>query len=575
MSKKSIIRQEISMFAGFTKLLFLLMVAMFLIQPITARAGNFSEQKVNNYNPNAYFSSSWDDAENYICRQIRGGAGMVDFWINDKDNDAKETEMYITAYDEWQNTSKYAGDYIGSKTYWGGCPMTSPYPNGTYLIFYTGTWFSNEAIPIAENVVATAFNEGIKVTWTTPKAMDGYSVMWSANKFSWSYEEVPAGVNSYVINRNLEKGKTYYIHIYGENDNTWSESADVEVVYNGKGTQSFSTSSVNISNMCPGSKGSVSANGAKTPVTFESKDPSIATVDGNGKITAVAKGETQIVITATANAEYLATSKSVTVKVGDHAYNGYSNPDKLNRVEFDFSRDERNQVTCTAAKVCSRCNHKETIPCTVTTRVSKKATPKDSGELESKAVAMEKGYEYVQYDYTSFPGIFGIKMDTSSFTYTGSSIKPSVYIKDYGSDVIAPSHYKLSYSNNKNVGTAKVIAVFKSAYYEGKLSATFKITPKMTTITSLKAASKAITVKWTKLSSGTATGYQIQCSLAKNFKKSSTKTTDITSYKTSSTKVKGLKGKKTYYVRIRTYKTVNGKKIYAPWSPVKTIKTKK
>ncbi len=37
---------------------------------------------------------------------------------------------------------------------------------------------------------------------------------------------------------------------------------------------------------------------------------------------------------------------------------------------------------------------------------------------------------------------------------------------------------------------------------------------------------------------------------------------------------KKLKTKKTYYVRIRTYKTVNGKNYYSAWSGVKKAKTK-
>ena len=32
--------------------------------------------------------------------------------------------------------------------------------------------------------------------------------------------------------------------------------------------------------------------------------------------------------------------------------------------------------------------------------------------------------------------------------------------------------------------------------------------------------------------------------------------------------------KKKYYVRVRTYKTVNGKKVYSSWSKVKNVKTK-
>lgn len=44
--------------------------------------------------------------------------------------------------------------------------------------------------------------------------------------------------------------------------------------------------------------------------------------------------------------------------------------------------------------------------------------------------------------------------------------------------------------------------------------------------------------------------------------------------KTTKNKVKKLKAKKKYYVRIRTYKTENGKKVYSSWSKVKSVKTK-
>ena len=45
--------------------------------------------------------------------------------------------------------------------------------------------------------------------------------------------------------------------------------------------------------------------------------------------------------------------------------------------------------------------------------------------------------------------------------------------------------------------------------------------------------------------------------------------------KITSSTIKKLKAKKKYYVRIRTYKTVNGKKIYSDWSKSKKVTTKK
>ena len=89
-----------------------------------------------------------------------------------------------------------------------------------------------------------------------------------------------------------------------------------------------------------------------------------------------------------------------------------------------------------------------------------------------------------------------------------------------------------------------------------------------TTITSVKAQSKAFTVKWKKKSS--ITGYQIQYSTNSKFKKGN-KSIKIKNAKTGSKKITKLKSNKKYYVRIRTYK---GKK-YSKWSKVKSIKTPK
>ena len=44
--------------------------------------------------------------------------------------------------------------------------------------------------------------------------------------------------------------------------------------------------------------------------------------------------------------------------------------------------------------------------------------------------------------------------------------------------------------------------------------------------------------------------------------------------KTLTTTIKKLKGKATYYVRIRTYTTVKKKNYYSTWSKAKTVKVK-
>ena len=85
------------------------------------------------------------------------------------------------------------------------------------------------------------------------------------------------------------------------------------------------------------------------------------------------------------------------------------------------------------------------------------------------------------------------------------------------------------------------------------------------------SASKAIKVTWKKNSK--ATGYQICYSTSSSFKNS--KTVTVSSKSTLSTTLKSLKKGKTYYIRIRSYKTVDGKKYYSEWSSTKSVKVKK
>ena len=95
--------------------------------------------------------------------------------------------------------------------------------------------------------------------------------------------------------------------------------------------------------------------------------------------------------------------------------------------------------------------------------------------------------------------------------------------------------------------------------------------PKSTNPKKVKAAKKAVSVEWKKVSG--VSGYEIQLATDKKFKKNK-KTVNIKKQKTTKTTIKKLKAKKKYYVRVRTYKIVNGKKVYSSWSKVKSVKTK-
>lgn len=90
-------------------------------------------------------------------------------------------------------------------------------------------------------------------------------------------------------------------------------------------------------------------------------------------------------------------------------------------------------------------------------------------------------------------------------------------------------------------------------------------------VASAKAGKKSVKVTWKKVKG--IKGYQIQYSTNKKFKKGN-KTITVKSAKSTSATIKKLKSKKKYYVRMRTYKIVNGKKVYSAWSKAESVKVK-
>jgi hypothetical protein len=122
----------------------------------------------------------------------------------------------------------------------------------------------------------------------------------------------------------------------------------------------------------------------------------------------------------------------------------------------------------------------------------------------------------------------------------------------------------------KNVGTYTVRITGKGRF-TGTVTKKFNINPVGTKLSSVKKGKKKMTVKWKKPAKkykAQMTGYQIQYSLYSNFR--SAKTVSGGKYAKTSKVIKGLKAKKKYYVRIRTYKG----KCYSAWSSVKSVKTK-
>lgn len=157
-----------------------------------------------------------------------------------------------------------------------------------------------------------------------------------------------------------------------------------------------------------------------------------------------------------------------------------------------------------------------------------------------------------------------------SQTYTGKAVKPTVKVTVDGKTLKKGTDYKLKYENNTKIGTATVTVTGTGEKYFGVIKKTFKIIPQKPVISSIKTKTKkAMLVSWKKKSG--LNGYQIIYSTNKEFKDK--KTVTVSSAKNYKT-IFSLKSGKIYYVKLRSFKTVDGKRYYSSYSTMKKIRVK-
>ena len=176
-----------------------------------------------------------------------------------------------------------------------------------------------------------------------------------------------------------------------------------------------------------------------------------------------------------------------------------------------------------------------------------------------------KNIKTAKYDITK-ASVSGI----STKAYTGKAITQNITVKYNASVLKNGTDYTTSYSNNKKIGKA-IVKITGKGKYGGIITKNFTINPAKQKIQKLTSKSRAFFVDWAQ--KGSATGYEIQ--YATNSKFTNAKKVTITNNKTDKTTISKLSGNKKYYVRVRSYTTVNGTKYYGAWSVSKGVTTKK
>ena len=294
-------------------------------------------------------------------------------------------------------------------------------------------------------------------------------------------------------------------------------------------------------------------------LTYKSTTPSICTVDKNGNVTALKTGTGYVTVTASANG-YDSVSKDVKIVVSKKSLNN----GLLTLSETSYVYDgtyKKPAATVTLDGKVLQAGKDYTISYRNNLNVG-------VATVIATGMGDYTGYTSKNFTITKRAMAGGTVSVASSVSFTGSNITPSVTVKVAGRTLTNGTDYTVSYSNNKNVGTASVY-VYGKGNYSGSLSAKFDIVPAKQQIQKLETRYKGFYIDWAQ--KGSATGYDVEYSVNSNMSGAVSK--HLTANKPDTLTVSGLSGDKTYYVRVRSYTNVNGKVYYGAWSDIKSIKT--
>lgn len=219
-------------------------------------------------------------------------------------------------------------------------------------------------------------------------------------------------------------------------------------------------------------------------------------------------------------------------------------------------------------------------------------------EYKIQGIGEYSGFTAVRAVFITPAKISGLKNSTSSkksVTLKWDGQGDNCFYEIYVYDTVKKEWTLMAITNQTSFTTKYTVKNNKKSYFKENMQCKFRIRgfysveingtkytkfgeyAQITAATKITAPSsptlskgkKSIKVKWKKAKS--AAGYQIQYATDSKFKKNK-KTVSVKGGKTTSATIKKLKTGKTYYVRVRAYQKVNGKKVYSEYT--KTIKIK-
>lgn len=193
-------------------------------------------------------------------------------------------------------------------------------------------------------------------------------------------------------------------------------------------------------------------------------------------------------------------------------------------------------------------------------------TPDAKVLLTSELEAIEKAEAAYKTAKRAAYSSAKISLSTTKYTYNGKAKRPTV--KGL-SAFVNGTDYTIAYKSNVKSGKATVTVTGKGdcAGLSTK-TATFRIVPNKAAISKLTKGKRNMKVRIKSQKKAAVSGYQIAYKYGKSGKYKKVTTTKLTK------KIRKLKTKKYYYVKVRAYKKIDGKKYYGTYSKIKKIKVR-
>ena len=193
-------------------------------------------------------------------------------------------------------------------------------------------------------------------------------------------------------------------------------------------------------------------------------------------------------------------------------------------------------------------------------------TPDAKVLLTSELEAIEKAEAAYKTAKRAAYSSAKISLSTTKYTYNGKAKRPTV--KGL-SAFVNGTDYTIAYKSNVKSGKATVTVTGKGDCAGLSMkTATFRIVPNKAAISKLTKGKRTMKVKIKSQRKAAVSGYQIAYKYGRTGKYKKVTTTKLTK------KIRKLKTKKYYYVKVRAYKKIDGKKYYGTYSKIKKIKVR-